>query len=168
MSDVKATENPSEERGASRKSPRRDWEAAIEKQIREAMERGDFDELPGRGKPQELWQDPNVPADWQLAFKVLKDAGYAPDWIEQDKEIRAELEKLFAPFKRYLEREHARWGDRARREARLIEEFRHKAVELNRVIDIFNLKAPTPRVHHRRIRIEEEVERFRAACAHLA
>ncbi len=165
----KDKEQKSEEPSSGKKKlTPRDWEAVADKQIREAMERGDFDNLPGQGKPLDLWQDANVPAEWQLAFKMLRDAGYAPDWIEQDQEIRAELEKLYAPFRRYLERARAGYGDRDAREARLIAEFRQRAVELNRVIDVFHLKAPSPRVHRPRIRIEEEVERFRAACAQLS
>jgi hypothetical protein len=34
-----------------RKPPGVAWESWIDKQIREAMERGDFDDLPGKGKP---------------------------------------------------------------------------------------------------------------------
>ena len=35
-----------------------DWESAIDKQVREAMERGDFDNLRGTGKPLNLARDP--------------------------------------------------------------------------------------------------------------
>ena len=34
-----------------RKPPRVRWETWVERQIRESMERGDFDNLPGAGKP---------------------------------------------------------------------------------------------------------------------
>ena len=34
-----------------RKPPNVDWETWVERQIREAMERGEFDNLPGQGKP---------------------------------------------------------------------------------------------------------------------
>jgi DnaJ family protein C protein 28 len=147
-----------------RQLPPSQWESAVEKQIREAMERGDFDNLPGRGKPLDLSRDPNVPDDWEMAVKLLKDAGYAPQWIEEDKEIRAWRERLFAPLARYLQRPPADRSDRAVREARVIADFRKGADELNRAIDLFNLKAPTPRLHHRRVRVEEEAERFQAEC----
>jgi hypothetical protein len=148
-----------------KKLPKRAWEGYIEKQIREAMERGDFENLSGEGKPLDLRYDPNVPAEWQLAFKVLKDAGYAPDWIEQDKAIREALENLDKPFQRYLARRPASRDARAAREEKLIAEFRQVAAELNRSIDLFNLKAPVARLHRRRIRIEDEIEKFREACA---
>ena len=38
------------------------WESAVERQIREAQERGDFDDLPGAGKPLDL-SDASDP-DW--------------------------------------------------------------------------------------------------------
>jgi hypothetical protein len=34
-----------------RKPPGVSWESWVDKQIREAMDRGDFDDLPGKGKP---------------------------------------------------------------------------------------------------------------------
>jgi len=135
-------------------------ESAIDKQIREAMERGDFDNLRGKGKPLNLARDPNVPQDWELAFSILKNAGYAPDWIETLKLVRAAQDKLFAPFQRFLAHPPANEKERVRLQKKLVEEFRAQAAELNRLIDTFNLKAPTPQVHLRRIRIEHEIEKF--------
>src|SRR4051812_16189036 len=40
------------------------WESSVERQIREAQERGDFDNLPGAGKPLDL-SDSGDP-DWWL------------------------------------------------------------------------------------------------------
>ncbi|MEW5720649.1 MAG: DUF1992 domain-containing protein [Chloroflexota bacterium] len=157
------------------KKPPRDWESAIDKQIREAMERGEFDNLRGAGKPLNLGDYSHVPDDWQLAFKMLKDAGYAPEWIEQGKEIRAELQSLatfleqqtrwqrehaaqlasLAPDKQIAEREHlAHARERASRV------YRQRATALNKAIDIFNLKAPIADLQLPRVRIEEELERL--------
>jgi len=43
------------------------WESPVEKQIREAQERGDFDNLPGAGKPLDL-SDSGDPAWWVKRF----------------------------------------------------------------------------------------------------
>lgn len=43
------------------------WESAVEKQIREAQERGDFDNLPGAGKPLDL-SDSDDPDWWVKRF----------------------------------------------------------------------------------------------------
>jgi hypothetical protein len=144
-----------------RRKIRKDWEGAIERQIREAMERGDFENLPGHGKPLDLRIDPNTPPGWELAFKMLKDAGFAPEWIEQDKEIRAARNRVFKPLERYRIGQGEARKDRAAAEARLIADFRKQASELNHMIDDFNLKAPSPRLHHARIRIEVEIAMFK-------
>ena len=68
----------------------RDWESAIDQQIREAQEQGKFDNLPGKGKPLDLSTNPFA-QDQELAFKILKDAGHAPEWIEAGKAIRRRL-----------------------------------------------------------------------------
>lgn len=36
----------------------KDWESWIDQAIREAQERGEFDDLPGRGKPLDLTPNP--------------------------------------------------------------------------------------------------------------
>lgn len=47
-----------------------------EQRIREAMERGDFDDLPGKGRPLNLDEDANVPDELKMAYKLLKNGGY--------------------------------------------------------------------------------------------
>jgi DnaJ family protein C protein 28 len=159
--------------------PRRDWESAIERQIREAMERGEFDHLPGAGKPLNLDENPYTPEDWRLAFKVLKDAGVAPAWIEQSKEIRAELRALatlleqqtlwqrerivklqaLSPDQMIAEREHL-----VEARARTCRAYRQRATALNQMIDTFNLRVPSAHLQLPRVRIEEELQRFQDAC----
>ncbi len=59
-----------------------------EQRIREAQERGEFDDLPGRGEPLELEDDRNIPEDLRLAYKILKNADCLPPELEAKKEIR--------------------------------------------------------------------------------
>ena len=40
------------------------WESPVEKAIREAQERGEFDDLPGAGKPLKDLGDPDDPLWW--------------------------------------------------------------------------------------------------------
>lgn len=58
-----------------------------EEKIREAMARGEFDNLPGAGKPLDLEDDSMVPQDLRVAYKALKNAGCLPPEIELRKEI---------------------------------------------------------------------------------
>jgi hypothetical protein len=60
----------------------------IEKRIKEAEERGEFENLPGRGRPLKLDDDSRIPADLRLAYKILKNADCLPPEIELQKEIR--------------------------------------------------------------------------------
>ncbi len=66
----------------------------VNKQIQEAMERGDFNDLPGKGKPQQRDDNPFIPREIRMVNQMLKDKGFAPRWIEVDKEIRSENEKV--------------------------------------------------------------------------
>ena len=58
-----------------------------EERIREAMEEGRFDNLPGKGKPLNLEDESGIPEDVRLAFKILKNAGCLPIEMEVRKEI---------------------------------------------------------------------------------
>jgi len=62
-------------------------EMIAEGKIREAMERGEFENLPGKGKPLKLEDYSNVPEDLRICYKVLKNAGFIPEEIELQKEI---------------------------------------------------------------------------------
>jgi len=46
--------------------------------IKNAIARGDFDDLPGRGEPLELQDSSMIPEEHRLAFRVLKEAGAVP------------------------------------------------------------------------------------------
>ena len=60
-----------------------------EQRIREACERGDFDSLPGAGKPLELEDDSHIPEDLRMAYKLLKNAGYVPEEVLDRKEAQS-------------------------------------------------------------------------------
>ena len=60
------------------------------------MERGDFDDLPGHGKPLDLRDDRSVPEDLRMAFHVLRNAGCLPPEMELRKEIHSLGELLRA------------------------------------------------------------------------
>jgi|SRR6187431_2283911 len=49
-----------------------------ENRIREAMEQGEFDNLPGAGKPVSLEEYFNTPEDLRMAHSILKNANCRP------------------------------------------------------------------------------------------
>jgi len=71
------------------------FERIVEVLIKEAMERGEFDNLPGKGKPIDLTEYFETPEEVRLANSVLKGAGMT--WREVDllNEI-AELKQVLA------------------------------------------------------------------------
>jgi hypothetical protein len=136
-----------------------DWETLIDRQIRQAVEEGKFDNLPHRGEA--LPNDDNPYAgDWGPAFHVLRNAGVAPPWIEADKEVRALLERLAAIVAR------ARVGlppssIARRRDLAALEDLVSK---INGAIARVNAEAPTDRQRRRTLSLVDEVARYEEAC----
>ncbi len=64
-----------------------------EEKIAAAIERGEFEDLPGQGKPLELDDNRNVPEELRAAYRLLKNSGYLPPEMALQKEIR-EVEGL--------------------------------------------------------------------------
>jgi hypothetical protein len=58
-----------------------------ERKIREAQENGEFDNLPGKGKPLQLEDDSQIPEELRLAYKILKNADCLPPELELKKDI---------------------------------------------------------------------------------
>jgi DnaJ family protein C protein 28 len=79
-------------------------EDLVENQIRKAMEKGEFDNLEGAGKPIPLEENPYEPVGMRMVNKILKDNDFAPYWIELGKQIDHEWEKIqrdIENFKKY-------------------------------------------------------------------
>jgi hypothetical protein len=76
------------------------WGSHVDKMIREAQARGDFDNVPGMGQPLQLEGDNPFSPEWSAAFRVAKNAGAAPLWVQLDKEIGADSESLAAMLDR--------------------------------------------------------------------
>ena len=62
------------------------WQLIAESRIQEAFERGEFDDLPGTGKPLDLSDYFKAPAADRMAFSLLKSAGVLPPELELLKE----------------------------------------------------------------------------------
>ena len=66
-----------------------------ESRIREAMAQGEFDNLPGAGKPLDLEEYFSTPEDLRMAFSILKNANCAPAEVELLNEV-SRLERAIA------------------------------------------------------------------------
>lgn len=65
-----------------------------EQAILEAQRRGEFENLKGQGRPLDLESDPFMPEHLRMAYKMLKNAGYVPEEIQAQREIRSLIECL--------------------------------------------------------------------------
>ncbi len=63
------------------------FELVAERKIQEAMERGEFDNNPLAGKPLPPDGLDNVPAEFRMALKIMKNAGIVPEEIDLRKQI---------------------------------------------------------------------------------
>jgi hypothetical protein len=57
-----------------------------EQKIKEAYENGEFDDLPGKGKPIQLDFMMEIPEDLRMAYRLMKNAGF----LEEEKKFRKE------------------------------------------------------------------------------
>ena len=135
-----------------------------EEQIRRAMEEGKFDNLPGKGKPLHLEQNPFEDPEWRLANHVLKTSGFSLPWIEKRGEIEALIHSARASLKRSDEwRKHvedeglpasfitAEWN-------KAVGKFREQLAEINRLILTYNLEVPASSLQMQQLSIERELE----------
>lgn len=145
----------------------------IEEQIQEAVARGEFDNLPGTGKPLNL-EDDALAGDKTPAYRLLKQNGYAPPEIELLKEIRRENERVEQLLNRLrvqardlrarrvppFPSEKRAYNDAVEKAATAYEE---KLRALNRKILTLNLSVPTT-MHMAFLEVEKKVQQFRDAC----
>jgi hypothetical protein len=55
----------------------------VERKIQEAMACGEFDDLPGAGRPLELDDDALIPEELRVANRILKNAGVTPPEVKK-------------------------------------------------------------------------------------
>lgn len=140
--------------GEAGDEPLRRWESLVERQIRDAQEAGQFDDLPYQGEPL-----PPVDDAWAGemagAFRILRNAGVAPAWVEADKEVR----RLLDERARLLE-QAPRTGplSRPRLRARLDAVIRAHNTAVLRL----NHEAPSARQHRAPLDVDAELGRLDA------
>ncbi len=117
------------------------WGRIIEEQIRDAQQKGAFDDLTGQGKPLDFNDDETaLEGDLKMAHHILKNADALPFWIELDKEIRARQEYC----QNILVQLRAASSPALRR--KLIADYREEAKSINDQILHFNCICPAPHI----------------------
>ncbi len=114
-----------------------DWIA--EEKIKTAMQDGTFDDLPGKGLPLRLDDNPYEPEDWRLAFHLLRNNGFDLPWIETARHLEADLENARKDAARVFRScTLAEWKQYATH-------FTEQIADLNRRIFQYNLQVPNDR-----------------------
>jgi DnaJ family protein C protein 28 len=137
--------------------------ASVEEQIRKAIEAGQFDNLPGKGKPLHWEDNPHEDPEWRLAYQALKNAGYSLPWIEKRREIEADLGEARAALQRaWAWRQAARGQGEGQPmievEWRRVQEcFRSNVESINRRIAAYNLEAPLESFQRPLVKPEVEI-----------
>ena len=117
------------------------WGRIVEEQIRDAQQKGAFDDLANQGSPLDFNDDETAfEGDLKMAHHILKNADALPFWIELDKEIRARQEYC----RDLLEQIRAAPAPALRR--KLIADYREEAKSVNDHILHFNCICPAPHI----------------------
>src|SRR5207244_12462840 len=111
----------------------------------QAMEQGEFDNLAGKGAPIDLAENPFEDPGWRTAHRLLQNAGFAPAWIEERKDIEFEIDAARNQLERVWtilqnERSTKNESDAKSRWERALASFRQQAIQLNLRIAAWNLK----------------------------
>jgi DnaJ homolog subfamily C member 28 len=155
-------------------APYEAWRFVAERKIQEWLDAGGADNLPGRGKPLNLEENPFLKQEYRLAFKILENADMAPDWIGLGNDIEASLSRLREMVRIYhhsLRSDHIRLRAASFESARAIEqrvekrketfatEYREQIVAVNRLIDRFNVAVPVMMLGRVRLDVATELDR---------
>lgn len=85
----------------------------VEQRIWHSMEEGQFENLPGQGKPLDLNTNPHADPAEDTLYRILSKNGCAPEWVELNKEIRANISEWRSALKKAWENKcdgnHQKW-----------------------------------------------------------
>jgi hypothetical protein len=127
-----------------RKPPGATWESWIDKQIRDGMERGEFDDLPGKGKP---LPDIDTPRDelWWVRRKLQQEnIQLLPPTLQ----VRKDLDEARERIRRATSEPEVR---------AIVEEINAKIVEVNKTV----VSGPPSTLYP--LHLETVLERWRGA-----
>jgi len=138
----------------------------IEEQIRKAIEKGTFKDLPGKGKPLRLDDNPHQDPEWRLASHMLSSSGYTLPWIELHQEIKQEIERVRGSLKRtWMYYEKAKDKNLADIQIsgeweKALVTFRNDVEKLNKRIRNYNLVVPSVQFQLILIDPQKEINRI--------
>ena len=82
------------------------------------MQKGDFENLAGKGKPLVIDDDSHIPNELRMAYKIMKNAGFIPPEVDERKAI-LKLNDLIATM------------DEGERRERKVKELNYRILKFN-------------------------------------
>lgn len=131
----------------------------IEELIQRAIQEGKFNDLPGKGQPLHLDENPHADPDWQLAYHLLKENGFSLPWLELRQEIESEIEATRQAFKLAWEWRQTIPEPQAGFQ-RALRVFAEQVAHINQRIFDYNLQTPMDRFQMRKLDLQQEIERI--------
>ena len=137
----------------------------IEEHIQKAIKEGQFDNLPGKGKPLKLDDNPHENPDWRLAYILLKNSGFSLPWLEARREIEEDLAQAQSELQRTWDYRQRALAENP--QANLANDAWQRAVaayhlrigEINKRILNYNLTVPT--AHFQMLAVDADRERLK-------
>jgi DnaJ family protein C protein 28 len=139
-----------------------DWDYLVDKQIQDAIDKGKFENLPGKGKPIEWDENPFADPDHRAAYHLLKKHGFTLPWIAERQEIEADLDAARRSLLRTwkwcgCDTEQMLPGQMYEWE-RALGDFKRTIIGLNDRIKTLNLKVPSAEFQRLPIVLDREIE----------
>jgi len=135
----------------------------IEEIIQQAMQEGAFDNLPGKGQPLNIDDNPHLDPEWQLAYHLLKENGFAPEFIEKRQAIELQLAEARQALARSWawraqaldEGKPADWVEAEWSKAKA--KFEEKVNNINKQISNYNISIKSGTFYRSPINAESEI-----------
>ena len=141
------------------------WDDIVGQRIAQAMKDGEFDNLPGKGKPQKL-DNNHFAGENQMAFDIMQNNDISPGWISRRKEIKERINTLRADIRSQVDEQRnglshsssasaeaevgARWAE-------IVHQWEEEIANLNEQIQNLNLEQPLSNMEILKLRLDEEM-----------
>lgn len=136
----------------------------VGRQIEEAQKKGVFNNLPGKGKPLNLNENPYVDPEKDAAYKLLNDNEFILPWMEKgqqiDREFAAARQALSLTWDLVLRSGPGETWVGAEWE-RAAAVFRERIAQINRLTRDYNLEIPSLRLERFILDAEAEINRIK-------
>ncbi len=120
--------------------------------IQRAIQDGAFDNLPGKGQPLNLDDNPYEPEEWRTAYRMLRSNGYSLPWLELRKEIEEAIDRARSDARDAWQSGSEEFWNRQK------SVFQQRIEALNQRIFQYNLQAPSPVFHRKPLDLSRELD----------